>query len=117
MLSVVRIPDAMRDLVAAGEQALRVLAACPGYLRGRLARATDADGGWVLVTEWATVGAWRRALSSYEVKLRATELLALALDEPSAFEVLVAVEAGGEPQRFDSDRADTPGRRDAAADR
>jgi hypothetical protein len=34
------------------------------------------------------VGSYRRALSSYDVKVTAVPLLSLAYDEPSAFEVM-----------------------------
>ena len=40
------------------------------------------------MTEWATVGDYRRGLSSYDVKLAATPLLMRALPEPGAYEVL-----------------------------
>lgn len=86
--------------------ALRVLAACQGYLRGRLARAYDEPDQWTIVTEWASVGAYRRALSSYEVKLHATPLLAQSLDEPSAYEVLAEAAPGGTVTVGASDRAD-----------
>jgi hypothetical protein len=42
----------------------------------------------VLTTQWVTVGAYRRALSSYDVKTRAVPVMQHALDEPSAYEVL-----------------------------
>ncbi len=47
----------------------------------------------MLTTQWEHVGAYRRALSAYEVKLHAVPLLSRAIDEPSAFEV---VEPGGD---------------------
>jgi hypothetical protein len=75
--------------------ALAALAGRPGYLRGRLARAYDDRTSWTLVTEWESVGAYRRALSAYEVKVDATPLLAESLDEPSAFEVLAEAAAAG----------------------
>lgn len=85
--------------------ALAALAACPGYLRGRLGRAFDDPRHWSIVTEWASVGAYRRALSNYDVKVHATPLLAQALDEPSAFEVLAESAPGGELTVTASDRA------------
>ena len=39
-------------------------------------------------TRWENVGAYRRALSSYDVKLQAVPLLSRAVDEPSAYEVV-----------------------------
>ena len=60
--------------------ALRVLAARPGYLSGSAGRSTDDPTRWVLITEWANVGSYRRALGAYEVKLYATPLLAQAID-------------------------------------
>ena len=86
--------------------ALQALAACPGYLRGRLARAYDEPDHWTIVSEWESVGAYRRALSSYEVKVHATPLLAESLDEPSAYEVLAEAAPGGTVTVGVSDRAD-----------
>jgi len=85
--------------------ALGALAACPGYLRGQLARSLDEPSHWTIVTEWASVGAYRRALSSFDVKMHATPLLATSLDEPSAYEVLAEVQAGGAVTVTTSDRA------------
>jgi antibiotic biosynthesis monooxygenase len=86
--------------------ALEVLAARPGYQNGRLARALDEPRHWCLLTEWESVGAYRRALSSFEVKLGATPLLAESLDEPSAYEVLATAQPGGDVTSSASDRAD-----------
>jgi hypothetical protein len=85
--------------------ALSTLAACGGYLRGRLARSYDEADQWTMVTEWESVGRYRRALSSYEVKLHATPLLARSLDEPSAYEVLAEAAPGGALTVAASDRA------------
>jgi heme oxygenase (mycobilin-producing) len=85
--------------------ALGVLSGCPGYLRGSLGRSTDDDRRWVLITEWANVGSYRRALGSFEVKLQVTPLLAEALDLPSAFEALIETAPGGAAVLRASDRA------------
>ena len=61
---------------------------------GSAGRATDDPTAWVLVTEWRDVGSYRRALGNYDVKMHAQPLLARALDEVSAFEVLVEARAG-----------------------
>jgi hypothetical protein len=42
----------------------------------------------VMVTRWRDVGSYRRALSSYDVKVGAVPILSRAIDEPSAFEAL-----------------------------
>jgi hypothetical protein len=76
---------AFRDDLA-GVRAL--LAAQPGCEDGRVGRNVDDPSLWVLVTRWADVGSYRRALSSYDVKVGAVPLLGRALDEPSAFEDL-----------------------------
>jgi hypothetical protein len=75
--------------------ALEVLSERPGFVRGYLGRCTDDASLWVLSTEWQGVGAYRRALSSYDVKMRAVALLQQAEQEPSAFEVIESVE--GQP--------------------
>ncbi len=68
--------------------AVAALAARPGFLRHRLGRAADDPELWTLVTEWEGAGPYRRALSSYEVKVAAVPLLSRAFDEPSAYELV-----------------------------
>jgi heme oxygenase (mycobilin-producing) len=72
--------------------ALAALGARPGFVRGHLGRATDDPQLWLLSTEWEGVGAYRRALSSYDVKVRATEVFLRAVQEPGAFEVVASWE-------------------------
>ena len=62
------------------------LAACAGYAGGEIGRNVDDPDLWVLTTRWDGVGSYRRALSSYDVKLTAVPVLGRALDEPSAYE-------------------------------
>jgi quinol monooxygenase YgiN len=75
-------------------QALAALGAQPGFLGGDLGPALDDEGLWVMATRWVGVGAYRRALSAYDVKLRAVPVMLRALDEPSAFEVLDRLDGG-----------------------
>jgi quinol monooxygenase YgiN len=98
-------PDAQDGFVTRAHAALAALAERPGYLSGRLTRAIDEPTSWTLVTEWESVGAYRRALGHYEVKLRATPLLAQSVDQPSAFEALLVVDADGRRTVRSSDRA------------
>lgn len=70
------------------ETAREALAACRGYAGGEVGRNVDDPELWVLSTRWADVGSYRRALSSYDVKLRAVVVLSRALDEPSAYELV-----------------------------
>lgn len=95
------------QFLAEASTALRVLAARPGYRSGRLGRSLDDPCVWLLISEWDGVGAYRRALSSYDVKVEATPLLARARDEPSAYETLLYDDGG----QAVSDRAeqDRPG--------
>jgi hypothetical protein len=90
--------------------ALGALAARPGYVRGQLGRAYDDPTRWTLTTQWESVGAYRRALSAFDVKVSATPLLAQALDEPSAYETLAEAAAGGSVIISASDRAPLPSR-------
>ena len=73
------------------DRAHAALAERPGYVEGRIGRNVDDPALWVMVTVWEHVGAYRRALSAYDVKLHAVPVLGRALEEPSAFE---AVEPG-----------------------
>jgi hypothetical protein len=70
------------------EAALGVLAQQRGYDDGRLGRNVDDPALWTMVTRWRDVGSYRRALSSYDVKVGAVPLLSRAIDEPSAYEDL-----------------------------
>jgi Antibiotic biosynthesis monooxygenase len=90
--------------------ALAALAARPGYLRGSLNRAYDDSAHWTLLTEWESVGAYRRALGGFDVKVHATPLLAQSVDEPSAYERLAYTAPDGSVITAESDRApDGPG--------
>ena len=51
------------------QRARETLAERPGFVSGRVGRNTDEPELWVLTTEWESVGAYRRALSAYDVKL------------------------------------------------
>lgn len=65
-----------------------LLAQQAGYVDGSLGRNVDDPELWVLTTRWESVGAYRRALSSYDVKLHGVPVLSRALDEPSAYELV-----------------------------
>ncbi|WP_380167719.1 antibiotic biosynthesis monooxygenase [Jannaschia sp. R86511] len=85
--------------------ALAALAARPGHEWGTVARSTDDPTTWTMTTRWQSVGAYRRALGAYEVKLHAHPLMYLAVDEPSAFEELLVSDASGQVVEHSSDRA------------
>ena len=70
------------------ENAHAVLGQQRGYDGGEIGRNLDDPELWVLTTRWESVGAYRRALSTYDVKLSAVPTLSGALDEPSAYEVV-----------------------------
>ncbi len=70
------------------EDALRVLARQKGYADGQVGRNVDDPSLWTMVTRWRDVGSYRRALSTYDVKMGAVQLLSRAIDEPSAYESL-----------------------------
>ena len=77
-----------QDLRAGLEQARAALSERPGYVGGTIGRNVDEPDLWVLTTTWENVGSYRRALSSYDVKVTAVPLLSQAVDEPSAYEIV-----------------------------
>jgi hypothetical protein len=91
-----RIGTHTADFIEQAHAALHALAACTGYVSGRFGRAADDPSMWCLVTEWASVGTYRRALGGYDVKLHAVPLLAQSIDEPSAYETLASLDPGSE---------------------
>jgi hypothetical protein len=89
-----RVPeDSAVDFRSDLEAAHALLADRPGYVDGQAGRNVDDPELWVLTTRWESVGAYRRALSSYDVKVGAVPLLSRAVDEPSAYEAVLP----GEP--------------------
>jgi heme oxygenase (mycobilin-producing) len=97
-------PDALPELLALASQALQTLGEQRGFVAGRVGRSMDEHGLCIVVTEWQSVGAYRRALSSQTVKLHAVPLMYQAIDEPSAFEVLLE-HTGEGVTAFESDVA------------
>jgi hypothetical protein len=82
-----RVPLGEGEELRAGLTTARAaLAACRGYLGGEIGRNVDDPELWVLTTRWENVGSYRRALSSYDVKLHAVAVLSRAIEEPSAYE-------------------------------
>lgn len=84
--------------------ALAALAQAPGCVRGELTRSLDEPDHWCLLTEWANVGTYRRALGRFDVKVSATPLLAQSLMEPSAYETLATATPDGTIRQIESDR-------------
>jgi heme oxygenase (mycobilin-producing) len=101
---IVPSPEA-GDFVDQAERALAALSRCAGFAAGRVARAADDPRHWVVVTEWLSVGAYRRALGRYEVKIQAVPLLSTAIDEPTAYENLLLASANSPTVRVASDLA------------
>jgi hypothetical protein len=87
VVSRFRVPEAeqvtFRDDL---ERARTTLAGQTGFVRGSVGRNVDDPELWLLTTVWDGPGAYRRALSAYDVKLTAVPVLSRALDEPSAYE-------------------------------
>jgi hypothetical protein len=82
-------------LMALLREAVTLLAMKEGFVDARVSRAID-DGALVtLELSWDTVGSYRRALSSYDVKVQVVPIMSQALDEPTAFEVLHVRDATG----------------------
>jgi len=82
---------------AAAREALVAMSLRPGYLSGELGKAADDPGLWLLHSRWTGVGAYRRGLSSYDVKLALAPLMGYVVQEPSAYEVVATVHADPAP--------------------
>ncbi|MFP5345579.1 MAG: antibiotic biosynthesis monooxygenase family protein [Actinomycetes bacterium] len=92
------------DVEGLAAQVLAALADRAGFRSGWCGRSTEDASLWLLVTEWESVGTYRRALSSYDVRVALAPLMHLAVDEPAVFEVLVRQSPEG-VARFGSDLA------------
>lgn len=86
-------------------EAIAALAVRPGCESIELVAALDEAGLYLIVSRWRDVGSYRRALSSFDVKVAAVPVLASAADEPSAFGLRLRAGADGSVEQFESDRA------------
>ncbi len=95
MLLVCRfVPPVPADLLPRARRALELLTRADGCLGGELGRAVDEPDQWVLTVRFASVNAYRRALSPFEVREHVVPLLSEARPEPSAHETLLAAVNG-----------------------
>lgn len=76
------------DFLQSMDTAIMILTRQAGCLAASLGQSTDEADLLLLRTEWAGVGAYRKALSAYEVKVSVVPLLSQAVDESSAFETI-----------------------------
>ncbi len=92
--------DQRQAFLSRAAAALAALAERPGFVAGDVGRNVDDDGLFTLTTRWRDTGSYRRALGGFEVKTTAVPLLSLALNEPTAYEVLVeqSAPAGGDAE-------------------
>ena len=83
-------PDAAEAFLARARHAVELLTAQPGCRRATLARALDEAQAWLLVVEFDSVTAYRRALSPFPVREHVVPLLSEADPSgPSTFERLL----------------------------
>lgn len=87
-------PAEVEEFWPQAEVALAALAGRPGFVAGRAARSADDPGLLAMVTEWESVGSYRRALSHPHVKVTAVPLMYRCVDEPGAYEVALEVVEG-----------------------
>jgi quinol monooxygenase YgiN len=86
------------------KKAITPLAMQQGCLGIELGAATDDAELFAIVSHWASVGDYRRALSAFDVKAQSIPFLSTAVDEPSAFETLHR-RVGDEVHDYDALRA------------
>jgi hypothetical protein len=87
--------DDVPSLMAGLRDSVALLSGFHGFVDARVGRAIDDDRLIVVELGWVNVGDYRRALSSYDVKVNVIPLLSQALDEPTAYEVLHTRDAAG----------------------
>lgn len=85
MFAIARFENSDSDFLEELIKAHQLLAACKGYINGRIGRNTDLPQLLALITEWENIGSYRRALSNFEVKMVAVPVLARAIDEPGGY--------------------------------
>lgn len=82
------ITESTEEWFKEAQRVLGIFQRQPGFDSAKICLALDSDTSGLIFLHFDTVGNYRRALSSYEIKLEATQFLLRAIDEPSAYEVL-----------------------------
>ena len=82
-----RVTD-LESWLSLAREALAPLVSQALCLGGEISASIDDPRLAVIVTRWASVGDFRRAMSDFEVKLHTVPLLSQSINEPSSFEVL-----------------------------
>ncbi len=80
--------DELDSWLAGARTALAPLVTQSLCLGGEISASVDDPQLAVIVTRWASVGDFRRAMSDFEVKMHTVPLLSQSIDEPTTFEVL-----------------------------
>ena len=76
-------------------RALELLTAADGCLGGELGRSVDEADRWALTVRFASIDAYRRALSPFAVREHVVPLLSEALaEEPMTYETLLTSTTG-----------------------
>lgn len=91
MLAIARFSVSLAksaEFAAQLEVAKGVLSQREGFTDAEIGQNLDDPTLWVLMTQWKNIGSYRRALSSMEVKMLAVPVLAQAIDEPGAYEIV-----------------------------
>jgi len=99
-LAIHRFDDCPADQDAI-RVAVDVLSGAAGFISADIGQCTDSAALQVLVMRWASIGAYRKALSQYAAKLTAVPVLSQAVDEPGGYEVIAHTE-GQQWHLFDS---------------
>ena len=80
--------DELETWLPSARLALAPLATHALCLGADIGASLDDPSLAVVITRWASVGDYRRAMSSFDVKLHTVPLLSRSIDEPTTFEVL-----------------------------
>lgn len=85
MLAITRFRDPGPDFEQRAARIVDFWRGREGCLRMELVRNLDDEELWAIVSEWRSVGDYRRSFQGYEAKMVLTEVLLQAVDEPSAY--------------------------------
>ncbi|MBW0103200.1 antibiotic biosynthesis monooxygenase [Pseudonocardia sp. KRD291] len=98
MLLVCRFSVAAADasrFASRAHRALELLGSAEGFIDGQAGRSVDDPQSWILTARFASIDAYRRALSPFEVREHVIPLLSEAdTDAPSTYETLLATTDG-----------------------
>ncbi len=95
VIAQLAVPAGARGQFEQGyDRMVKLCAQSPGFLSGELGQSTDSLEDFTVIHRWADVGAYRKFLSRYEVKLEVIPFLSTFTKDSVTVEIIMDSQSG-----------------------